>query len=204
MAKDAVETMGGLLPDDAFGRDAVHVAVIAVVAADHLKPGQNVGLAAVEANAHGDPTATSYGAKCIGIVDPFLTEPVFPGSRFWLFLYPRTITGLTHIWTHPDLPAVAATGTAPLGVYATPTQKLASERWLRDFCEGADCPEYETLLAAAEKVADGVAHFWDPEYLHFNDLDAHGDIPPEFWDHVSIVLGKPIKGTRAKYFSCTC
>jgi hypothetical protein len=37
----------------------------------------------------------------VGIVDPFLEFPTQPDDKFWLFLYPNTITGLRHVWTHP-------------------------------------------------------------------------------------------------------
>ena len=36
-------------------------------------------------------------------------------------------------------------------------------------------------------------------------LDAHGDIPEEFWGHVENVLGRKIPARRrAKYFTCSC
>ncbi|MFO0822607.1 MAG: hypothetical protein U0792_05710 [Gemmataceae bacterium] len=44
----------------------------------------------------------------VGIVDPFLREAVRPGQRFWLFMYPNTVTTLRHEWTHP---AYATTST---------------------------------------------------------------------------------------------
>lgn len=94
---------------------------------------------------------------------------------------------------------------------------LASEKWLRNFVKTADCPPYKTLIAAAigdhhENIPDDEYYSsgssiadWDGDrlYLHFSGSDAHGPIPPEFWDHVAIVTGRvpPVKATR---FSCSC
>src|SRR5262249_51543452 len=83
----------GAAPDEDARRDAVHIAVAPVVAAAQLLPGQHVGLL-------GDGRADANDQP-IGIVDPFLAEAVLPGQRFWLFLYPGTITSLRHVWTHP-------------------------------------------------------------------------------------------------------
>ena len=84
--------IGRLITDPLAGRDAVHVAIAPTTAACELRPGQHV-------DQHGRPEGP--GAVPVGIVDPFLREPVAAGQRFWLFLYPNTVTSLRHEWTHP-------------------------------------------------------------------------------------------------------
>ncbi len=139
--KDAVATMGDILPDDVFGRDAVHVAVVSVTAAVHLAPGQDVGFIDEQQQLVGPA-----GADNIGIVDPFIKETIISGERFWLFLYPRTITGLSHSWTHPafkdESPKlkknVEVTATAK-AKYSTPSSVLESEQWIKNW--GLSKPE---------------------------------------------------------------
>jgi len=47
--------------------------------------------------------------------------------------------------------------------------------------------------------------YGDGPYIFFSNMDAHGDIPNEFWDHVEIVLGRKIRPQeRAVGFSCSC
>jgi hypothetical protein len=75
--------VGELLPPGEARRDAIHVAIMPMLAVKALQPGERL------AN---------------GIVDPYLTAPVQPGERCWLFLYPNTVTGLRHVWTHPAFP----------------------------------------------------------------------------------------------------
>jgi hypothetical protein len=195
MTKDAVATMGGLLPDDAGGRDAVHVAVFSAVSDSKLFPGQDV---AIVKQGDGD-AKVSVKSETVSLVDPFLKAPVLPGERFWVYLYPRTITALSHRWSHP---AFEATGS----VYVPPSDKLKSEEWLRDFVARSDCPSYEETLGLAAKFARDPDN-WDNggrEYLLVRGSDAHGEIPPEFWNHVEILTGLKITGERPAYFSCSC
>lgn len=189
----------GVLLDATAQRDAVHIAVAPVIAAETLYPGQHVGFVegSTETIAPIAEGARGFQNKpALGIVDPFLTTRVLKGERCWMFLYPQTITSLRHQWTHP---AFAAAAEPPL------TGKAESERWLREFINGADCPSYEAVIATAIGEI-GSKDQWDPgEYLHFNGQDAHGEIPPEFWDHVEIVTGRAIpKDKRAARFSCGC
>lgn len=75
-------------------RDAIHIAVAPVEAAQQLSIGQNVGIK------DGKAVATP---PYVGVVDPFLKRMVKPGERFYLFMYPYTITGLRHEWAHPAM-----------------------------------------------------------------------------------------------------
>jgi hypothetical protein len=95
--------LGQLIHDGDRRRDAIHVAVAPVTAAQRLLPGQHVGLVQEENLELVGPCEHN-----LGIVDPFLTEEVEAGQRFWLMLYPNTIVGLRHIWSHPAFTAAAA------------------------------------------------------------------------------------------------
>ena len=88
--------IGKLVTDANAGRDAIHVAIAPCVAAEDLEPGQHVGLVDGESDVVGTQTA-----RLVGIVDPFLTETVRKGQRFYLCLYPNTVTSLRHHWAHP-------------------------------------------------------------------------------------------------------
>jgi hypothetical protein len=185
VSTDALETLGTII-QPGQGRDAIHLAVEPVQAAIDLYPGQHVGLIDGKAGVVKKP---------LGIVDPFLNNKVLKGSWFWLVVYPRQITSLRHVWSHPDFPeAEVAT--------ISPSSKAASEAWLRDFCANADCPGYDDVMEVITKGRYGSSYI-DGEYIHFNGSDAHGEIPPEFWTHVEIVTGKRFFQPPT-YFSCSC
>ena len=85
----------GYEPELNARRDAVHIAVAPVVAGEGLDPGWHVYLK--------DGLAYGHSARepgDIGIVDPFLPSGPDEGQRFWIVLYPGTITGLRHLWRH--------------------------------------------------------------------------------------------------------
>lgn len=111
MSKEATQnTIGQLLKYGAV-RDAIHVAVAPVGAGENtLHPGQRIGVTPE------DEYEMSYIAApdspCVGIVDPFLTQPVKPYETFWLFLLPNTITALSHNWSHPAFASLTAVPTA--------------------------------------------------------------------------------------------
>lgn len=198
--KDAVATMGGILPDDAGGRDAVHVAVFSAVSDERLYPSQDV------AREHGkqcDDTDTlvSPVGHLIGIVDPFLKRPVNPGERFWVYLYPRSITGLSHRWSHPAFEQSNAT-------YAPPSQKLQSEEWIREYA-GRLGDDYESLMAGADAWVNSSSQWGEYYYGPYQDgyrgLFEGTSTSPEFWDHYEQVRGvKVAQDKRENFFTCSC
>lgn len=197
VSTDALATLGTIIgPNEK--RDAIHLAVIPAVAAEDMKPGDHVALWDDHAYSR-DGERGFMGERAIGIVDPFLAEPVKKGDRFWLVIYPRVITSLRHVWSHPlirdEIPAERV-----------PYDAKESEDWLRNFCANSEVPSYDSLMIA---VRGGTIHTGygpcpnDGEYLTIMGEDANGSIPPEFWDHVEAVTG--LKNLpRASYFSCSC
>jgi hypothetical protein len=179
----------GHLTDGKHGRDAIHIAVVPMVASEDLKPGQHVGLIF--------PTVAGPSDDPVGIVDPFLMQkPIKKGEMFWLFLYPNTITSLRHVWIHPAFETLAAMdGMAGEG-------KALSERWLRDYAERVNCAEppqvaYDILL---RDLAAG-----DITY-HGTDMHGRQDLeePEELQRHAEIVLGMKIDFNTFTGFSCAC
>ncbi len=188
-------------------RDAIHVAVAPVIAAERLYPGQHIGFC--KGSSDTETVWQQGGENAIGIVDPFLTHCVEKGDRFWMFLYQHSITSLKHNWAHPAFDPIQEQ------LQKASSNKEASEAWLREFASSHDCPDYDTLIAAAsgnheKNYGEGgyrhsrIDNFGGSDfYLHFGGDDAHGEIPEEFWYHVEVVTGKKIT-ERAKYFSCSC
>ena len=89
--------LGKLIEDPVAARDAIHIAIAPVTASEDLTAGQDVGFV--------NCGEVGPSPNPIGIVDPFLKTSVGRGERFYLFLYPKSITSLRHVWTHPAFTA---------------------------------------------------------------------------------------------------
>ena len=91
----------GKLAEAHSERDAVHIAIVPVVAKQRLLPGEHVTAEGYKGRWK-EPKPPE--APLIGIVDPFRIKAIEAGEHFWLLLYPGTITSLRHEWTHPAFP----------------------------------------------------------------------------------------------------
>lgn len=191
VSTDALETLGTIIEDG--GRDAIHLAVEPVIAGERLMPGENIGLDEGKAynNSRGDIV------KFVGIVDPFLKAPVEPGQKFWLVVYPRQITSLRHVWSHPDFEE-----STPEPVAQSLQER--SKEWIEDWAL--------TIPLAYDVVMNGAADWVDSkqkgewgEYLCFGGLLEGESVPDEFWIHYEIVTGKQVlESHRGSFFTCSC
>lgn len=187
--RDALETLGTILDGDE-GRDAVHVAVIAMRAHAQLQPGQKVGVG---------HTTTTGGTTAIldpvGIVDPFLTHVVEEGEWFWMFVYPRTITEMRHHWEHPDIPSDSQRE-ATRDTLKKMRGGEASERFLRDWAqrEGWD---YDRMIRDAEH--------WVRYGMTVSTGNIEIGLPGDFWKHYEKVTGENVPDERrSSFYRCAC
>ena len=131
----------GEFADPGEKRDAIHIAVAPVIAAEKLAPGQDIGFT----GSSGDEFSVGTSPEPIGIVDPFLKGLVLQGQRFWMFLYPNTITSLRHDWEHPAFDA---------------DLREISRAWLAAFAE-------DIGLALQSAIGAGEAYINTGEYHTF-------------------------------------
>lgn len=195
VSTDALETLGTIIGEEEK-RDAIHLAVLPVIAGSNITPGSDVKL-------DGEGLAVNaYEDDGIGIADPFLKLPgrygmdgsIQPGQRFWLVIYPRKINSLRHVWTHPEIPDDA--GAADPVKTSDPREE--SRQWLEAYARRLFSyePEYGTrftvLMACAEGGGFGT------------DIEGEGRTPTEeFWFHYERYTGKKVQN-RPEYFSCAC
>lgn len=178
-------------PGEQNQRDAVHIAVVPMLAVCDLYAAQPIGV-------NEDGTNADPHAPHVGIVDPFLTAKVKPGETFWLFLFQGSVTTLRHEWTHPAFPVIPHADIKPAG------GKEESISWLRQYAKRvnnylADDGDkaYETLM---EGIRSGELTY------HGTDMHGLGDLQDadELQRHAQIVLGRPVDWGQFEYFSCSC
>ncbi len=186
MKDDTQKSIGTLLGSDVTHRDAIHIAVVPVIAADGLMGGDHVDLAYGTTN----QVKRAADGEGIGVIDPFLKTYLRKGDRCWLFLHPNTVTGMRHEWVHPVFDA-------PL-----PMPKSEAEAWLRKFADRWNFDYDEMIATAQEKEGGVVANGID---LHSaSELDA-GD-EAMFWQNIEAITQQKFDDEHRNNFtwSCSC
>lgn len=174
-------------------RDAVHIAIAPIRAGEELSPGDHIGIL--------KDGSAGKNATHIGIVDPFLTKPVFWGDVFFMCLYPNTITSLRHDWSHPAFAA------------AVPDRE-ASQKWMEEFAAQHFSHRDEWYHGTGRcYTADEVVAF-AKDYLLTGDKHVQQGseslrdytVPAEFWAHFEAITGMKVADYHRTEvpFCCTC
>lgn len=185
VSTDALETLGTII-GEGEGRDAIHLAVEPVIAGQRLRPGEDIGIENGVAVINDNP---------IGIVDPFLKEVVKKGQRFWLVIYPRQITSLRHVWSHPafeDQPVTITESNKHTYEYETAVV------WVNNYANelGVD---YDDLMHNAEAyIRNGYIWTRGDEFEGVYTKD-------EFWTHYATIKNITLDDEdTGNFFSCAC
>lgn len=191
-------------PED-LDRDAIHIAVLKAKAGEYLEPGQHIGL-----SKEGLALVCSDTEKSIGVVDPFLPWEVHNGDEFYILLKPYTITGLCHIWTHPDVPDLeveqmpSGSGTRADGSNLADEidkEKAQAELWLREFADEISIT-FDTLIYTLESARGDTWHHYT-----FNGVDTPSPCfrdPESMWTNFERYSGSEVKNPTHVPFSCAC
>ena len=175
------ESILGQLLDEKAQRDAIHIAIAPVVAAERLYPGDHVGFVS-------DGIVAKRDDKLIGIVDPFLMKPVGEGQRFFLCLYPKTVTGKRHNWEHPAF--------SPAILPALSPNKQEAERVIRQFCRD------QFTYVSEEEAFRRIVSDWG--VLDFTTVEGTSG-PFENEDEVKAALSVYTGRANPDFrFSCSC
>jgi hypothetical protein len=165
-------------------RDAIHIAVIPIVAGEALFPGIGILIRA------GKAWRADRDEESVGVADPFLhiKRTIEPGERFWLLLNPGSITSLRHQWTHPAFPIEAPAQTS--------ADKAASEAWLHGHCKQYRIGYDELIEGAVDGEGACFGHDDGPQWTRSD----------EFWWHVENVTGKRLSPEHREntWFHCSC
>ena len=194
---DPLKSIGQILTGNEE-RDAIHMAVMPVIAGSELFRGQRIAIKYGTSNVaipSFDEYYTYGQAPSVGIVDPFLSRDapdhnrVRPGEWFWMFLQPNTITGIRHQWTHPTIDHPAQS-------------KNESELWLHQFAEQWSF-DYDQMISAATNPDDE-----DP-YITAYGRDLHsreelGDDHDLFWFHLGVVTRRVYDTPHRNKVTWTC
>ena len=187
--EDTTKAVGKLLTED-FGRDAIHVAVAPVEAGEKLAPGQHIGIGA-------NGKAFCRHTTSIGIVDPFLSVNVQIGERFFIFLYPGTITSLRHEWEHP---AFKPTEAAPTANPEDSSDVAAAKRRIAVYADAVGLSYDRTMEAAEDWLRSEEYHIFN-----YDTPDEAYTGAEAFWNDYEIVTGKKVEqGKKQNFFSCSC
>jgi hypothetical protein len=123
-----------LPPDDIAIKDAIHVAIVSVRAAQLIEPGQRCGL-----NQYNEAVPDSKGP---GVANPFAKQRYVRGEVLWLLMDQKEIPNVQHMWAHPTI------------AFDAPTRLVKGNSTIEHYANAFGVT-YEQLMEACENVVEG-------------------------------------------------
>ncbi len=184
---DTQKLIGTILGDD-VKKDAIHIAVLPVVAQERLKPGARVGF--VDGTNHVGSTLES---DVFGIIDPFLQRDVRAGEKCFVFLLPNTVTGMRHEWEHPLVkdPEPKRVDSELKAKYIKVLKDFADEHYLN----------YDEMM---RDFSLGQTHTQNGGMSAQNAVDDDDALKQKIYMAIEIVLGVEMRDISYGPFSCSC
>lgn len=201
---DNQPTLGHLLHGNEE-RDAIHVAIFPAIAAEDMDPGSHVEI--VDPAIKFPLVGPTRGKNPIGIIDPFLTMQVKRDQCCYVLLYPRTVTGMRHEWSHPAFDEISRAQDAMVVEGLTDD----SRQWLEEFArscgshwDGSTADVESLIRVAKEYVNTGIEGFAGGDSFGAQN-NFPDDNPDEFWKHFTNVTGIHVPDERkGNPFDCAC
>ena len=228
VSTDALDTLGTIHKREEH-RDAIHLGVEPVIAGEDIAVGANIGI-----GKDGFAYATDYrnDIKAVGIADPFLANRIEKGESFWLVVYPRKITSLRHVWTHPDFDTedepkvldiaevssddlmveiqrrlatnnVVQTVQEPVQEATDADEKRKAWAWIHDYADGLGLDTDELMDYADSWISAERRGTWGEYLCKGGDLEGEY-VSDEFWDNYDIVRDESTDQERGSFFTCSC
>ncbi|QOI72523.1 hypothetical protein pEaSNUABM50_00533 [Erwinia phage pEa_SNUABM_50] len=227
VSTDALDTLGTIHTRDEH-RDAIHLGVEPVIAGEDIAVGANIGI-----GTDGKAYATDFRSdiKAVGISDPFLRNRINEGESFWLVVYPRKITSLRHVWSHPDFDSdepvldisslsseeimaevqkrLVQSSTPPVQSSAAPeldeSLRIAEAfTWIDNYADNLGL-NVEELIDYADSWVNSQKRGSFGEYLCKGGLLEGEWVSDEFWDNYDVYRStKTLDEHRGSFFTCSC
>jgi hypothetical protein len=166
-------------------RDAIHVAVVSLVSHGPLSRGDKVTWHHKGVSVR----LCKYDEKEIGVVNPFLDRT---GGVVWVMLYPNTVTGMKHHWSHPDFDQIEI----DLELAERTIERMAETLGMSSY---DDCSARDRLIQDANEYCRHQSGVWSSDYYMADPQDWEN-----FWKAYSVVTGNPRPTENRVPFRCAC
>lgn len=191
-----------LKPSIESRKDAIHVAIIPLIAGENLSPGTYVSLNRETKQGVKSRAPDKNFSGPLGVVNPFYQGQIKKGEVFYLLLTPGTVMSIRHDWTHPEFKEMDEENQENVEGKNNLSRLSLKQQIAREFLEAYAISIGSDLDELLYRTRDYLLHdeYWnegarfDGEYL-----------PDGFWSYYEDYTNTKVEdGKRYSFFSCSC